>query len=267
MKTDRVSTQNVLKSLSNEPKRDQSLGVCCKLLWLFFSTCSMRLGVPFIAPRSLGLVGSSFGKQSAFPICVHRTEQSAICYLLRPSRLLHAFDRMEHSTRYEGPKSWLDRGQAPDAVTTCPTQSRLAQDITTRPRPTQGERRSSDSSEANLGGRRSFNSPKVNLGGRHSPIWFWFTRGQSRWETLSDSVPIRSRPTSVGDACPNSVPIRPRPTSAGDVVRIRPSTVTIRASACLSRPRASRVTILWGRDWPKFSQTFSLNFGSTWEVP
>jgi hypothetical protein len=32
------------------------------VLKVCLGTCSMHLGVPFIAPRSLGVVGSSFGK-------------------------------------------------------------------------------------------------------------------------------------------------------------------------------------------------------------
>jgi hypothetical protein len=131
-----------------------------------------------------------------------------------------------------------------------PTQSQLARrshDLPEAAQLAQGQLRARDTIPIRPRPRSvgdNFNSPKVNLGGRRSPIWFRFARGQSRRETLSDSVPIRSRPTSAGDACPISVPICPRPTSAGDVVRIRPSTVTIHASASLSRPRASRVTIL-----------------------
>jgi hypothetical protein len=71
MKTNKVLTKNALKSLSNEPRRDQSLEVCCMPLCL--SQCvareyhSMLPGGPFIASWSLGAIGSSSGKQSSLP--------------------------------------------------------------------------------------------------------------------------------------------------------------------------------------------------------
>jgi hypothetical protein len=78
MKTNRVSTQNVLRSLSNEPRRDRSLRVCCMILCLsrcvVWVTALLCQGGPFIAPRGMGAVGSLFGKQSAFPVFLHHIE-------------------------------------------------------------------------------------------------------------------------------------------------------------------------------------------------
>jgi hypothetical protein len=68
MKIDRVSTQNVLISCSIEPKCDRRVS---KLLYalVIVGYYSMVPRGPFIAPRSLGAIGSLFGKQLAFPIC------------------------------------------------------------------------------------------------------------------------------------------------------------------------------------------------------
>jgi hypothetical protein len=60
---------NALKSLSNEPKHDRGVSEWLYALVIFLGAAPCHLGGPFIAPRSLGVVGSSFGKQSAFPVC------------------------------------------------------------------------------------------------------------------------------------------------------------------------------------------------------
>jgi hypothetical protein len=54
--SDEVTTQKMMSNLPNTSEAwSQSLGVviCSKYAWVF---CSMRIGVPFIAPRGLGAV-------------------------------------------------------------------------------------------------------------------------------------------------------------------------------------------------------------------
>jgi hypothetical protein len=80
---DGVIAQNTLKSLSNKSKTwSRSLGVvvCFCDAWV---TCSMCLGVPFIAPKSIGAIGASFECSQPFlsagaPDCpvVHQTVYS-----------------------------------------------------------------------------------------------------------------------------------------------------------------------------------------------
>jgi hypothetical protein len=41
----------------------------CSVLKVCLVYCSMRLGVPFIAPRSLGDVGASFGRLLLSSVC------------------------------------------------------------------------------------------------------------------------------------------------------------------------------------------------------
>jgi hypothetical protein len=123
MKTNKVSNQNALRSsLSNEPRRDRSFEVCCMLLYLSLCvtrvTAPWRLGDPFIALMSLAAVGSSFGQQSTFPVCLHQIEQLAICFLHWSSRSLCAFDRIAHRTR-------LARGHNSSDATMCPRQQRV----------------------------------------------------------------------------------------------------------------------------------------------
>jgi hypothetical protein len=68
MKTNSLNLKRAQIS-SNEPRHDHEVLELLYALVIVFSNCSMCLGVPFIAPRSLGAVGSSFAKQSSFPIC------------------------------------------------------------------------------------------------------------------------------------------------------------------------------------------------------
>jgi hypothetical protein len=102
----RKQTESQFKTCSNLPRTNQGViivseyVVCsCFSLGVFLGYCSMAPRGTFIAPRSLGVVGSSFGKQSGLPVCMHHIEQSAICFLQRLSRTLCDFGRMAHRTR------------------------------------------------------------------------------------------------------------------------------------------------------------------------
>jgi hypothetical protein len=67
MKTNSLNSKRAQIS-SNEPRHDHEVSKLLYALVNVFSNCSMCLGVPFIAPRSLGAIGS-FAKQSSFPVC------------------------------------------------------------------------------------------------------------------------------------------------------------------------------------------------------
>ena len=51
------TTQTELKSLTQQIKCVEAKSVCLSMLREYLVSCSMRQGVPFIAPRQLGAVG------------------------------------------------------------------------------------------------------------------------------------------------------------------------------------------------------------------
>jgi hypothetical protein len=69
------STQMVLKSLSQRIKCARMESWCLEMIKECFGNSSMRLGVPFIAPRQLGAVGTQQGRQF-LPSVGWRTGQS-----------------------------------------------------------------------------------------------------------------------------------------------------------------------------------------------
>jgi hypothetical protein len=98
-KTIRVSTQRTLRSLSNKPRHDRSLRVCCMLLCL--SRCVVRVPLQgaqgfFIAPRRCLIF---IWKAISLPYVCASDWQSAIYFLHQPSRPLCAFGRMAHWTQ------------------------------------------------------------------------------------------------------------------------------------------------------------------------
>jgi hypothetical protein len=80
---------------------------------VFVSVC--LTGDPFIAPRSLGVVGSSYGKQSALPVCVNRVDnQRSVSFIVGVNRCAPSI------TWHTGHNS--PRGHNSPEVTTCPRQ-------------------------------------------------------------------------------------------------------------------------------------------------
>jgi hypothetical protein len=69
------STQMGLKSLSQRIKCARMESWCLGMIKECLGYSSMRLGVPFIAPRQLGVVGTQQGRQ-LLPSVGWRTEQS-----------------------------------------------------------------------------------------------------------------------------------------------------------------------------------------------
>jgi hypothetical protein len=69
------STRLELKSLTQQSKRAGVESGCLRLLSECLGSSSMRLGVPFIAPRQLGAVGDQQGRLS-LPSVEWRTRQS-----------------------------------------------------------------------------------------------------------------------------------------------------------------------------------------------
>jgi hypothetical protein len=69
------STQIELNSLSQRIKYARMESWCLEMIKECLGFCSMRLGVPFIAPRQLGAVGGNLGKQF-LPSVGWRTGQS-----------------------------------------------------------------------------------------------------------------------------------------------------------------------------------------------
>jgi hypothetical protein len=57
------TTQTELKSLTQRIKCVEAESGCLSMLRECLAFSSMRLGVPFIAPRQLGAVGNQFGRQ------------------------------------------------------------------------------------------------------------------------------------------------------------------------------------------------------------
>jgi hypothetical protein len=57
------TTRTELKSLTQRIKCVEAESVCLSMLREYLVSCSMRQGVPFIAPRQLGAVGDQFGRQ------------------------------------------------------------------------------------------------------------------------------------------------------------------------------------------------------------
>jgi hypothetical protein len=57
------TTRTKLKSLTQRIKCVEAESGCLSMLRECLVYCSMRLGVPFIAPRQLGVVGYQFGRQ------------------------------------------------------------------------------------------------------------------------------------------------------------------------------------------------------------
>jgi hypothetical protein len=57
------TTQTELKSLTQQSKCVEAESRSLKMFREFLVFCSMRLGVPFIAPRQLGAVGGQLGRQ------------------------------------------------------------------------------------------------------------------------------------------------------------------------------------------------------------
>jgi hypothetical protein len=55
--------QTELKSLTQQSKCVEAESRCLKMLRECLVYCSMRLGVPFIAPKQLGAVGDQLGRQ------------------------------------------------------------------------------------------------------------------------------------------------------------------------------------------------------------
>jgi hypothetical protein len=94
---------------------------CSMLLWCL-GACSMHLGVPVIAPRSLGAIGSSFGKQSTSPICVctgHWTFSDLFPSTVEPTVADHSAPSVAWHTRLFGRScrpltSWHGQRQLPD---------------------------------------------------------------------------------------------------------------------------------------------------------
>jgi hypothetical protein len=71
------STRLELKSLTQQSKRAGVESGCLRLLSECLGSSSMRLGVPFIAPRQLGAVGDQQGRLS-LPSVEWRTGQSGV---------------------------------------------------------------------------------------------------------------------------------------------------------------------------------------------
>ena len=71
------STRMELKSLTQQSKRAGVESGCLRLLSECLGSSSMRLGVPFIAPRQLGAVGDQQGRLS-LPSVEWRTGQSGV---------------------------------------------------------------------------------------------------------------------------------------------------------------------------------------------
>jgi hypothetical protein len=69
------STRKVLKSLTQRSKCMAAESRCLRLIRECLVFCSMCLGVPFIAPRQLGVVGDRIGRQF-LPFVGWRTGQS-----------------------------------------------------------------------------------------------------------------------------------------------------------------------------------------------
>jgi hypothetical protein len=171
MKTDRVSTQNVLKSLSNEPKRDRSLRVCCVILWCFGVLHGYRsmasMGSSYIPkdPRSRWL----FIREAISLPCL-RAPYWTISDLF-PSSSKPTVVRLRSPDTPTRPMPWLaqDSHNLPEVVPTRTRQPRLA-------------RGSHDLSETNFGRETQFQFT------RSQPRWetrFRFAWGQPRWETQS----------------------------------------------------------------------------------
>jgi hypothetical protein len=58
------ATQTELKSLTQRIKCVETESGSLRMFLVIYLFCSMRLGVPFIAPRQLGAVGDQFGRSS-----------------------------------------------------------------------------------------------------------------------------------------------------------------------------------------------------------
>jgi hypothetical protein len=136
-----------------------------------FCACSMRLGMPFIAPRRLGVVGSSFRKQSTFHFYgrADRWVPSVAWHIGQGTRDV-SHHSLEATTR---PRPSTRRSHdLPDAVTTRPTQSRftrgqLPDAFMTRPKPI----------------TRQQTWFQFSWGQPRQEMWFWFAWGQPRRKT------------------------------------------------------------------------------------
>jgi hypothetical protein len=126
----------------NEPRHDQSPRVSSFVLSQCFSrVCSMAPRGSFYSPKGLGVIRSSFGKQLAFPVSLHRiVNQQSISFISRadrcaPSVAWHTgHNSPEATTRPRQQRAW---GHSQPKTTICPMQSGLARgshDLM-RPRP------------------------------------------------------------------------------------------------------------------------------------
>jgi hypothetical protein len=77
MNRNKFTTRTELKSLTNTIKCAETECVRLRMLKVCLGDSSMRLGVPFIAPRQLGAVGGNFGRQ-ILPSVGWRTGQSGV---------------------------------------------------------------------------------------------------------------------------------------------------------------------------------------------
>jgi hypothetical protein len=75
MKRNKFTTRTKLKSLTKSIECAETECGRLRMLKVCLSDSSMRLGVPFIAPRQLGAVGGNFGRQ-ILPSVGWRTKQS-----------------------------------------------------------------------------------------------------------------------------------------------------------------------------------------------
>jgi hypothetical protein len=112
LKTNSLNSKHAQISLEWTKAWSESWSLSYALV-IFWGFCSMRLGVPFIAPRSLRAVGSSFGKQSIFTVCdlFPSTAQPTVVRLRSPSTLDKAWG------------TWVTLAwshNSPEVVTTCP---------------------------------------------------------------------------------------------------------------------------------------------------
>jgi hypothetical protein len=75
MNRNKFTTRTELKSLTKSIKCEETECGRLRMLKVCLGDSSMRLGVPFIAPRQLGAVGGNFGRQ-ILPSVGWRTKQS-----------------------------------------------------------------------------------------------------------------------------------------------------------------------------------------------
>jgi hypothetical protein len=202
-----------------------------------FRACSMRLGMPLIAPRRLGVVGSSFRKQSTF----------------------HFYSRVDC---WVPSVAWHIRQGTRDV-------SHHSLEATTRPRPS--TRRSHDSPDTvTIHPRPIARCFHDSLEANHptTDVVSIFLRSTS----AGDVVLICLRPTSAKD----TVPICSRPTSLetwSRFTRAQSRLAQAQFRPAWAHLNLARARLRWlareAQTVPslaKLSQT-SLYFGSNWEVP